>query len=369
MMEKEREEMRGRTKVALALVLISVAYAAISKMGPEIGPFPNPLKQVKCLKMEGRPSVLASGPLIVLATGSPLSKVYALGENGSIAWKLEIPGRVTSASWWNDRVALGTNLGALIVIGRDGSVLGKMKFDEGVQLLSWNEDGRLALVTEKVTPDGEELSKIQLPIKLELGGKATYLGWMDHRVVVSVKRGKAVWLMIAGNDGAVKREINADVLDSSKKVAISTGEKTLLLDEGSREEIQVEASVGCWHQDKLYLGGRSGLYLYNGSLRLRRLLNGSVVNLSCGEGVAAAFRWNGSWFIYVDGETLRVEGQPSNLIRSPDGRMLAFSLKYGGKTGIVREDGGLETVRGQLLGWAGRRVAVYRDGEVCVVQP
>lgn len=361
--------MAKRTKIIIMLMLISVAYAAISWMGPEIGPISNPLKQVKCLEIAGRPYIFASGPLMVLATDSPSMEVQALGEDGSIAWKLELPGRVTSASWWKDRVALGTDLGTLLVVNQDGSILAKMKFNEAVQFLSWNEEGRLALVTSKVTPEGEVISTLQLPIKIELGGRATYLGWMSDKVLIVVRSGEAEWLEIVGKTGVlIRREITGEVLDAAEYVAISMGGKTLLLDEkGGGEEVSIDASVGCWRQDKLYLGSRSGLYLYDGSLR--RLFNGSVVDISCGNKVAAAVEWNGSWFIYLDGETFSVEGQPSDLMWSTDGTMLAFSLQYEGKTGIITAAGGLENVRGRLLGWAGRKVAVYRDGGACLIPP
>ncbi len=113
------------------------------------------------------------------------------------------------------------------------------------------------------------------------------------------------------------------------------------------------------------MGGGDGLYVYDGSLR--KLANGSVVELSCQHGVAAALRAKGSWFVYLDGQLFQVEGRPFNLERSPDGMRLAFSIQSTEQVGIVSN--GLVTVRGYLGGWVDGRVVVYRDSEVCLVPP
>ncbi len=357
--------MLTRNKVLLLILLVLVVYAAISRMGPELGPFPNPLKVEKCTELEGKPVLFAPGPLLVVSTDSPGMDTYAFRSDGSVAWKMELPGRATYASWWNDRIAIGTDSGALVVVGTDGSVLGKMRFKGEVQFIKWSGDGRLAVVTRVISPKGE-VATLQLPWKVKLGGYATYLGWLGKFVLVSLGNGSTSWLELIGMGGPVlERPLDGKVLDVSDAVAIAAGDRVVIMDAQGREsEVPVSASVSCWRKGKLYLGGGDGLYVYDGSLR--KLVNGSVVELACDGGVAAAMRVNGSWSVYMDGQFFKVEGRPYNLQWSPDASRVAFSIQ-GGTTGVAGN--GLITIRGSLAGWIGDRVAVYREGEVCFVPP
>ncbi|GEM_PF-3794750 len=357
--------MSTRTKLLIFVLLILVAYAVISRLGPEIGPIPNPVKTEKCLKLKGKPVLFATGSLLVVNTDSPGVDTYALRPDGSIAWKMELPGKATYSSWWKDRVAIGTDSGALVVVGEDGSVLDKMKFNGEVQFIKWSDDGRLAVVTRIITPKGE-VATLQLPWKVELGGYATYMDWLGRFVLVALGNGSSSWIELIGMGGPVlKRTMEGRVLDVAEAAAISLGDKVVVMDAQGREsEIPSAASVGCWRKGKLYLGGAGGLYVYDGSLK--KLVNGSVVELNCERGVGAAIQVNGSWSIYMDGQIFRLDGRPYNLQWSPDASRLAFSIQ-GGMTGIAGN--GLITVRGLLGGWVEDRVAVYRDGNLCLVPP
>ena len=357
--------MSTRTKLLLLVLLVLIAYAVISRLGPELGPIPNPVKGEKCIELEGKPVLFAPGPLLLVSTDSPGVDTYALRSDGSVAWKMELPGRATYASWWRDRVAIGTDSGALVVVGTDGSVLGKMRFGGEVQFIKWSDDGRLAVVTRIISPKGE-VATLQLPWKVEFRGYATYLGWLGRFVLVSLGNGSASWLELIGmGEPVLERPLDGKVLDVSDAVAIAAGDRVVIMDAQGREsEVPVSAPVGCWRKGKLYLGGGDGLYVYDGSLR--KLVNGSVVELACDGGVAAAMRVNGSWSIYMDGQIFQLEGRPYNLQWSPDASRVAFTIQ-GGMTGVAGN--GLVTIRGSLAGWGGDRVAVYREGEVCFVPP
>ncbi len=357
--------MSTRTKLLLILLLALVAYAVISRLGPEIGPLPNPVKGERCLEIEGKPVLFAPGPLLVVNTDSPGVDTYAIRSDGSVAWKMELPGRATYSSWWGDRIAIGTDSGALVVVGEDGSVLGKMKFKGEVQFISWSDDGRLAVVTRIVTPKGE-VATLQLPWRVEFGGYATYMGWLGRFVLVALGNGSASWIELIGMGSPVlRRPVEGNVLDVGEAAAISSGGKVVVMDAQGREaEIPVAASVGCWREGKLYLGGAEGLYVYDGSLK--KLVNGSVVELNCERGVAAALQVNGTWSIYMDGQIFQLNGRPYNLQWSPDASRLAFSIQ-GGRTGVAGN--GLVTVKGFLGGWVGDKVAVYREGSICLVPP
>ena len=357
--------MSTRTKLLIIVLLALIAYAVISRLGPEIGPIPNPVKTEKCLKLEGKPVLFASGPLLVVNTDSPGVDTYAVRSDGSIAWKMELPGRATCSSWWKDRIAIGTDSGALVVVGEDGSVLGKMRFRGEVQFISWSEDGRLAVVTRIITPKGE-VATLQLPWRVEFRGYATHMDWLGRFVLVALGNGSSSWIELIGMGGPVlKRPIEGKVLDVGEKAAISSGNEVVVMDAQGREsEIPVAASVGCWRRGKLYLGGAGGLYVYDGSLR--KLVNGSVVELNCEGGIAAALQVNGSWSVYMDGQIFQLDGRPYNLQWSPDASRLAFSIQ-GGMTGIAGN--GLITVRGLLGGWVEDKVAVYREGNICLVPP
>ncbi len=357
--------MSTRTKLLIVIFLSLIAYGIISRLGPEIGPIPNPVKAEKCFKLEGKPVLFATGPLLVVNTDSPGVDTYALRSDGFIVWKMELPGRAARSLWWRNRIAIGTDSGALVIVEEDGSVLGKMKFRGEVQFISWSEDGRLAVVTRVVTPKGE-VATLQLPWKVEFSGYATYLGWLDRLVLVALENGSSSWIELIGMGGPVlKRPISGKVLDVESEAAISSGERVVVIDtQGREKEIPVAASVGCWRKGKLYLGGEGGLYIYDGSLR--KLVNGSVIEVNCDKGVAAAIQVNGSWSIYMDGQIFQLDGRPYNLQWSPDGSRLAFSIQ-GGMTGVAGN--GLITVRGLLGGWVKDRVAVYREGNLCLVPP
>ncbi len=357
--------MSTRTKLLLVILLALVVYTVISRLGPEIGPIPNPVKGERCIELEGKPVLFAPGPLLVVNTDSPGTDAYAIRPDGSVAWKMELPGRATSSAWWRDRIAMGTDSGALVIVGSDGSVLGKMRFKGEVQFIQWSEDGRLAVVTRVITPEGE-LATLQLPWRVELGGYATYMGWLGRFVLVASRNGSASWLELIGMGGSVlRRALDGRILDVGEAAAISSGDRVLILDAQGREsEIPVSARVGCWRRGKLYLGGESGLYVYDGSLE--KLVNGSVVEIDCEGGVAASLRVNGSWFVYMDGQLFQLEKRPYNLQWSPDASRLAFSIE-GGTTGVAGN--GLVEIRGFLGGWVEERVAVYREGEICLVPP
>ncbi|MDK2384245.1 MAG: hypothetical protein QI199_05495, partial [Candidatus Korarchaeota archaeon] len=80
--------MSTRTKLLIVIFLSLIAYGIISRLGPEIGPIPNPVKAEKCFKLEGKPVLFATGLLLVVNTDSPGVDTYALRSDGFIVWKM-----------------------------------------------------------------------------------------------------------------------------------------------------------------------------------------------------------------------------------------------------------------------------------------
>ncbi|MDK2372779.1 MAG: hypothetical protein QI197_05320 [Candidatus Korarchaeota archaeon] len=348
--------------LAAALVVVALAYFIAPQKGPT-----RQISYERCMNISGKPTLFSSGPLSIVSTDSPGIDTYAIMENGSIAWSMELPGRATAASWWNDKVAIGTDSGYLLVIGKDGSLLSKKKFLGEVQFLSWSEGGRLAVVT-RVVEDGREMAMLQLPRRMKLGGYVTYLGWANGSLIVMVED-EGAGLRIIGRGGLTSRSIRGRVLGIRRgSIAISTDGKVALVDVDGRKvaELDVEASTGCWLNDELYIGGKNGLYSYKGSLR--RLIKGNVVEIACLKRVAAAIEANGTWFVYVDGKLFEVRGRPFHLQWDSSGENVAFSIQSAEpQTGIIGEE--LTSLEGSFVGWVGEEVAVYRGGRLCLISP